>query len=64
MLEVNQHMQKLMIRVAMQKIASRRPGRSRLVYDRARRTIVMVSGVAGNETIQPTHIGLEDADMI
>lgn len=32
------------IKKAMQRIAIRKPGKSRLVYDKVRRTIVIVSG--------------------
>ncbi|MFX0195989.1 MAG: hypothetical protein ACFFCW_07695 [Candidatus Hodarchaeota archaeon] len=53
--------QKEMIKEAMQAIASRRPGRSKLVYDKARRTIVAVS--AGDQTRTGLNISAEDADM-
>ncbi len=53
--------QKEMIREAMQAIAQRRPGRSKLVYDKARRTIVAVS--ASDQTGRGLNISAEDADM-
>lgn len=53
--------QQLMIREAMQAIAERRPGRTKLVYDKARRTIVAV--VHGTEPVHALNITAEDADM-
>ncbi len=53
--------QKEMINEAMQAIASRKPGRSRLVYDKNRRTIVAVA--AGNPHSEGLDISAEDADM-
>lgn len=53
--------QKAMIREAMQAIAERRPGRTRLVYDKNRRTIVAVSATAA--TASGLQITAEDADM-
>lgn len=53
--------QKAMIREAMQAIAERRPGRTRLVYDKTRRTIVAVSATAA--TASGLQITAEDADM-
>jgi len=53
--------QKAMIREAMQAIAERRPGRTKLVYDRSRRTIVAVS--ASDQTTRGLNITAEDADM-
>lgn len=53
--------QSQMIRDAMQAIAERRPGRTKLIYDKIRRTIVAVPATA-----QPGHaldITAEDADM-
>lgn len=53
--------QRSMIREAMQAIAQRKPGKSKLVYDKTRRTIVAVSeGVA---TPQALNITADDADM-
>ena len=53
--------QRAMICEAMQAIAQRRPGSSRLVYDKARRTIVAVS--ATDHTTRGLNITAEDADM-
>jgi hypothetical protein len=50
-----------MIREAMQAIAERRPGRTKLVYDKTRRTIVAVS--AGISAPRGLDITAEDADM-
>lgn len=50
-----------MIRDAMVAIAARRPGRTKLVYDKTRRTIVAVAA-----DVQPANvlnITAEDADM-
>lgn len=53
--------QKDMIREAMQAIAQRKPGRSKLVYDKAQRTIVAVSTTTATAT--GLNISAEDADM-
>ena len=53
--------QKEMIKEAMQAIAQRRPGRSKLVYDKTSKTIVAVS-TAGSVTAG-LNISSEDADM-
>lgn len=53
--------QQQMIREAMQAIADRRPGRTKLVYDKTRRTIVAVP--AGAQPSQGLNITAEDADM-
>lgn len=53
--------QKAMIREAMQAIAERRPGRTRLVYDKTKRTIVAVS--SSDTTPRGLNITAEDADM-
>jgi len=53
--------QQRMIREAMLAIAERRPGRTKLVYDKTRRTIVAVS--AGQELARGLNITAEDADM-
>ncbi len=53
--------QKEMIKEAMQAIAARRPGRTKLVYDKTRRTIVAVS--SENPTGNALNISSEDADM-
>ncbi len=53
--------QKEMIREAMQAIAQRKPGRSKLVYDKTQRTIVAVS--TSDDTVRGLNISAEDADM-
>lgn len=53
--------QKEMIREAMQSIAQRKPGRSKLVYDKTRKTIVAVS--SSDQTVSGLNISSEDADM-
>lgn len=53
--------QQQMIREAMQAIAERRPGRSKLVYDKTRRTIVAVP--VGAQPAHALNITAEDADM-
>lgn len=53
--------QKAMIREVMQVITERRPGRTKLVYDKSRKTIVAVS--ASGETPMVLNITAEDADM-
>jgi molybdopterin/thiamine biosynthesis adenylyltransferase len=50
-----------MIREAMQAIAERKPGRSKLVYDKTKRTIVAVA--EGSQTPQALNITADDADM-
>jgi len=53
--------QRQMIQDAMVAIATRRPGRTKLVYDKTRRTIVAVAS-----DVQPANvlnITAEDADM-
>jgi len=53
--------QQQMIREAMKAIAERRPGRSKLVYDKTKRTIVAVT--EGSQTPRALNITAEDADM-
>ncbi len=53
--------QRSMIREAMQSIAQRKPGKSKLVYDKTKRTIVAVS--EGLSTPQALNITADDADM-
>ena len=53
--------QKEMIREAMQAIAQRRSGRTKLVYDKAQKTIVAVS--ATDQPPRGLNISSEDADM-
>jgi len=54
-------LQQQMIREAMEAIAQRRPGRTKLVYDKARRTIVAVA--TGDQPARGLNITAEDADM-
>jgi hypothetical protein len=58
--EIGMETQKEMIREAMEAIAARKPGRSKLVYDKQRRTIVAVSDT--DQTGQGLNISAEDAD--
>lgn len=53
--------QQQMIREAMKAIAERRPGRTKLVYDKAKRTIVAVS--EHSATPRALNITADDADM-
>ena len=53
--------QKEMIKEAMQAIAQRRPGRSKLVYDKTSKTIIAVSTSSSVPT--GLKISSEDADM-
>jgi molybdopterin/thiamine biosynthesis adenylyltransferase len=53
--------QRDMIREAMQAIAQRKPGRSKLVYDKTKRTIVAVA--EGSQAPQALNITADDADM-
>lgn len=53
--------QQQMIRDAMKAIAERKPGRTKLVYDKTKRTIVAV--VAGAEAPRALNITADDADM-
>src|SRR5579862_4221051 len=53
--------QQQMIRDAMKAIAERRPGRTKLVYDKAKRTIVAVS--ESSQAPRALNITAEDADM-
>lgn len=53
--------QKDMIREAMEAIAARKPGRTKLVYDKNLRTIVAVS--SSDQTVRGLNISAEDADM-
>ena len=57
----NDPRQTQMIREAMKAIAERRPGRTQLVYDKTKRTIVAVSAHAPTGTA--LNITAEDADM-
>lgn len=60
-MNTNDAVQRQMIRDAMQAIAERKPGRSKLVYDKAKRTIVAVS--EGTQSSQALNITADDADM-
>lgn len=53
--------QSQMIRDAMQAIAERKPGKSKLVYDKTKRTIVAVA--EGAQTPKALNITADDADM-
>ena len=57
----NDPRQPQMIKEAMKAIAERKPGRTKLVYDTAKRTIVAVSAHA--QTSTALDITAEDADM-
>ena len=54
--------QQQMIRDAMKAIAERKPGRSKLVYDKTRRTIVAVA--EGTQTARALNITADDAKAI
>lgn len=58
---MNDPQQQQMIREAMKAIAERRPGRTKLVYDKAKRTIVAVA--EGSELPRALNITADDADM-
>ena len=53
--------QQQMIRDAMKAIAERKPGRTKLVYDKTKRTIVAVA--AGADAPRALNITADDADM-
>ena len=53
--------QKEMIKEAMEAIAQRRPGRTKLVYDKTSRTIIAVSATEHKTNV--LDISPEDADM-
>ncbi len=53
--------QQQMIRDAMKSIAERKPGRTKLVYDKTKRTIVAVA--AGTDAPRALNITADDADM-
>jgi molybdopterin/thiamine biosynthesis adenylyltransferase len=53
--------QQQMIRDAMQAIAQRKPGKTKLVYDKTKRTIVAVA--EGTQTPRALNITADDADM-
>jgi len=60
-MSTNDPVQRQMIREAMQAVAQRKPGRSKLVYDKTKRTIVAVA--EGSQTPQALNITADDADM-
>src|ERR1700733_6975709 len=60
-MSTNDPVQRQMIREAMQAVAQRKPGRSKLVYDKTKRTIVAVA--EGSQTTQALNITADDADM-
>lgn len=60
-MSTNDPVQRQMIREAMQAVAQRKPGRSKLVYDKTKRTIVAVA--EGTQTPQALKITADDADM-
>src|SRR5580693_6301281 len=53
--------QQQMIQDAMKAIAERKPGRTKLVYDKTKRTIVAVA--EGSEVPRALNITADDADM-
>src|ERR1039457_4837011 len=53
--------QQQMIRDAMKAIAERKPGRTKLVYDKTKRTIVAVA--EGSQVLRALNITADDADM-
>src|SRR6185503_2782101 len=57
----NDPQQQQMIRDAMKAIAERKPGRTKLVYDKTKRTIVAVA--EGAQTPRALNITADDADM-
>ncbi len=60
-MSTNDPQQQMMIREAMKSIAERKPGRSKLVYDKTRRTIVAVA--EGAQAPRALNITADDADM-
>ena len=60
-MSTNDPVQRQMIREAMQAVAQRKPGRSKLVYDKTKRTIVAVA--EGAQAPQALNITADDADM-
>ena len=60
-MSTNDPQQQSMIREAMKAIAERRPGRTKLVYDKTKRTIVAVA--QGAQIPKALDITAEDADM-
>ncbi|CAN5782717.1 hypothetical protein BH09VER1_BH09VER1_17920 [soil metagenome] len=60
-MSTNNPQQQQMIRDAMKSIAERKPGRTKLVYDKTKRTIVAVA--EGSHTPAALNITADDADM-
>ena len=60
-MSTNDPQQQQMIQEAMKSIAERRPGRTKLVYDKTKRTIVAVA--EGTQTARALNITADDADM-
>src|SRR5437016_6275707 len=60
-MSTNDPQQQQMIREAMKAIAERRPGRTKLVYDKTKRTIVAVT--EGTQVPRALNITADDADM-
>src|SRR5690349_11401720 len=60
-MSTNDPQQQQMIREAMKSIAERKPGRTKLVYDKTKRTIVAVT--EGNQPPRALNITADDADM-
>jgi molybdopterin/thiamine biosynthesis adenylyltransferase len=60
-MSTNDPQQQQMIREAMKAIAERRPGKTKLVYDKNKRTIVAVA--ENSNTVSALNITAEDADM-
>ncbi len=60
-MSTNDPVHRQLIREAMQAIAERKPGRSKLVYDKTKRTIIAVA--EGSQMPQALNITADDADM-
>src|SRR3989442_14963628 len=60
-MSTNDPQQQQMIREAMKSIAERKPGRTKLVYDKTKRTIVAVP--EGAQAPRALNITADDADM-
>jgi molybdopterin/thiamine biosynthesis adenylyltransferase len=60
-MSTNDPQQQQMIREAMKSIAERKPGRTKLVYDKTKRTIVAVT--EGTQAPRALNITADDADM-
>ena len=60
-MSTNDPQQQQMIREAMKAIAERKPGRTKLVYDKTKRTIVAVA--EGTQAPRALNITAYDADM-